>query len=183
MAVMCLDPTSTGRKHWTMRWEPALNAFEIAFDGRLAAVVAGARVIAAAGAPERQAFARDLGADVTLATGPGLVDALRDATDGRGVDLVVDAAGGDMVAQGVQCLRAGGQYVLYGAHGGERVELDLINLFRSYTSLVASRGWLLEDMRQVITATARGRITVPVQERDLSQAAAAHRDLGERRAS
>jgi hypothetical protein len=27
----------SGRKRWTMRWEPALNAFEIAFDGRLAA--------------------------------------------------------------------------------------------------------------------------------------------------
>ncbi|WP_197288445.1 IS256 family transposase [Nocardia sp. NRRL S-836] len=37
MAVMSLDPTGTGRARWTMRWKPALNAFEIAFDGRLAA--------------------------------------------------------------------------------------------------------------------------------------------------
>ena len=37
MAVMSLDPTGTGRKRWIMRWKPALNAFEIAFDGRLAA--------------------------------------------------------------------------------------------------------------------------------------------------
>ena len=37
MAVMALDPTGTGRKRWMMRWKPALNAFEIAFDGRLAA--------------------------------------------------------------------------------------------------------------------------------------------------
>jgi len=37
MAIMSLDPTGTGRKRWTMRWKPALNAFEIAFDGRLAA--------------------------------------------------------------------------------------------------------------------------------------------------
>jgi transposase-like protein len=37
MAIMSLDPTGTGRKQWTMRWKPALNAFEIAFDGRLAA--------------------------------------------------------------------------------------------------------------------------------------------------
>jgi transposase-like protein len=36
MAVMSLDPTGTGRKRWMMRWKPALNAFEIAFDGRLA---------------------------------------------------------------------------------------------------------------------------------------------------
>lgn len=37
MAVMSLDPTGSGRKRWMMRWKPALNAFEIAFDGRLAA--------------------------------------------------------------------------------------------------------------------------------------------------
>ncbi len=37
MAIMNLDPTGTGRKRWTMRWKPALNAFEIAFNGRLAA--------------------------------------------------------------------------------------------------------------------------------------------------
>jgi putative transposase len=31
------DPTGTGRRRWMMRWKPALNAFDIAFDGRLSA--------------------------------------------------------------------------------------------------------------------------------------------------
>ncbi|WUV72284.1 IS256 family transposase [Streptomyces sp. NBC_01477] len=35
MAVMSLDPTGQGRKRWTMRWKPALQAFDIVFDGRL----------------------------------------------------------------------------------------------------------------------------------------------------
>lgn len=35
MAVMSLDPTGQGRKRWTLRWKPALQAFDIAFDGRL----------------------------------------------------------------------------------------------------------------------------------------------------
>jgi hypothetical protein len=29
---MSLDPTGTGRRRWSMRWKPALNAFDIAFD-------------------------------------------------------------------------------------------------------------------------------------------------------
>jgi len=37
LAVMSLDPKGTGRKRWTMRWKAALNAFDIAFDGRLTA--------------------------------------------------------------------------------------------------------------------------------------------------
>ncbi|WP_443060538.1 IS256 family transposase [Streptomyces sp. NBC_00459] len=37
MAVMSLDPTGAGRKRWTMRWKGAMNAFDLAFDGRLTA--------------------------------------------------------------------------------------------------------------------------------------------------
>jgi putative transposase len=35
LAVMSLDPTGQGRRRWTMRWKPALNAFDITFEGRL----------------------------------------------------------------------------------------------------------------------------------------------------
>jgi transposase-like protein len=35
LAVMSLDPTGTGRKQRTSRWKRALQAFDIAFDGRL----------------------------------------------------------------------------------------------------------------------------------------------------
>ena len=35
LAVMSLDPKGTGRKRWIMRWKAALNAFDIAFEGRL----------------------------------------------------------------------------------------------------------------------------------------------------
>jgi putative transposase len=35
MALMSLDPTGTGRKRWTMRWKAPLNAFQVAFEGRL----------------------------------------------------------------------------------------------------------------------------------------------------
>ena len=37
LALMGLDPTGKGRGHWTMRWKAALNAFDLAFDGRLSA--------------------------------------------------------------------------------------------------------------------------------------------------
>jgi putative transposase len=37
MAVMSLDPTGAGQRRWSIRWKPALNAFDIAFDGRLSA--------------------------------------------------------------------------------------------------------------------------------------------------
>ncbi len=37
LAVMSLAPSGQGRRRWTIRWKPALNASEIAFEGRLSA--------------------------------------------------------------------------------------------------------------------------------------------------
>lgn len=35
LVVRSLDPTGKGRKRWVSRWKPALNAFTIAFEGRI----------------------------------------------------------------------------------------------------------------------------------------------------
>jgi len=35
LAIMSIDPTGRGRQRWTNRWKPALNAFTIAFPGRI----------------------------------------------------------------------------------------------------------------------------------------------------
>jgi transposase-like protein len=35
LAIMSLDPTGQGRRRWAIRWKPALNAFEMTFEGRL----------------------------------------------------------------------------------------------------------------------------------------------------
>ena len=37
LAIMSLDPTGKGQQRWSNRWKAALNAFEVAFDGRLSA--------------------------------------------------------------------------------------------------------------------------------------------------
>ena len=37
LTTLALDPTGKGRKRWTSRWKEAMNAFDIAFDGRLSA--------------------------------------------------------------------------------------------------------------------------------------------------
>ncbi len=35
LALMSLDPSGRGRQRWTNRWKPALNAFAVAFPGRI----------------------------------------------------------------------------------------------------------------------------------------------------
>jgi len=37
LAICSLDPTGRGKTRWTNRWKASLNAFDIAFDGRVTA--------------------------------------------------------------------------------------------------------------------------------------------------
>jgi len=39
MAIMSTDPTGKGRQRWMNRWKAPLNAFELAFPGRLTLVL------------------------------------------------------------------------------------------------------------------------------------------------
>ncbi len=65
---------------------------------------------------EKLAFARKNGLDVGInyATADFVLE-VRRATEGRGVDVVFDANGGDSYARSYQCLARGGRLVVYGA--------------------------------------------------------------------
>jgi NADPH2:quinone reductase len=90
------------------------------------AVAAGARVVATAGSPDKREFARSLGADVTVDySAPDWADEVRSATGGRGVDVVLESIGGDVVHQGIDLLAPGGRLVFYGSSAGEQAVPDV----------------------------------------------------------
>ena len=69
-----------------------------------------ARVIATAGGAEKAALCRELGADVALDyNAGGFVESVRQATAGRGVDVVVDPVGGKVTLDSLRCLGWGGR--------------------------------------------------------------------------
>jgi NADPH2:quinone reductase len=83
------------------------------------AAAAGARVLATAGGPEKVEVCRKLGADVAIDyTAGDFVAPVREATDGRGVDVVVDPVGGDVFDRSVRCLAWEGRLVVVGFTSG-----------------------------------------------------------------
>lgn len=86
----------------------------------------GARVFATAGGPEKARACEDLGADrgIDYRT-EDFVAVVRDATDGRGVDVVLDMVGGDYVARNVECLAVEGRHVSIAFLQGAKVTLNL----------------------------------------------------------
>lgn len=53
------------------------------------------------------------------------VSAIRDATDGAGVDVILDIVGGEYLPRNLECLRLDGRLVQIGLIGGARASIDL----------------------------------------------------------
>ncbi len=80
-----------------------------------AAKALGAKAIGTSGSPEKLERLRSLGLDVGLRTRAGdFHDAVMKATDGKGVDLVVDAVGGSVFAECVRCMAFEGRLAMVG---------------------------------------------------------------------
>jgi NADPH:quinone reductase-like Zn-dependent oxidoreductase len=124
------------------------------------AQLAGAHVIATAGGARKVSALKELGVDHALDHNE-LVEfaaAVRDLTDGRGVDLVYDAVGGPGFTSGLASLRRGGRLIVGGYMSGERVSLDLPAMTAEETSVIGSGGWTLRTTRRVLDLIAAHRL-------------------------
>lgn len=119
----------------------------------------GAHVIATASSDEKAALAHDLGArfvvDSTSAKWPSEV---RRLTDKRGVDLIVEHVGGDVLVKCFDCLARGGTIVTCGATAGREVTLNLWPMFVKQQRLVGSYGRNRADMRATLEWAAAGKL-------------------------
>jgi len=82
-------------------------------------LAAGARVIATAGGPEKTAVCLDLGAEVAIDyRAIDFVTAVKEATDGRGADVIYDSVGGDVFDRSTRCVAFEGRLLVVGFTGG-----------------------------------------------------------------
>lgn len=76
------------------------------------------RVIATASSPRKRALALELGADVAIDSNvEDLTAALKDANDGRGVDVVLEMTGGPVFDQSLRALAPLGRLAVFGMAG------------------------------------------------------------------
>jgi NADPH2:quinone reductase len=79
----------------------------------------GARVLATAGSDAKRQFARDQGADAVFDyTDPAWVEQVKDATSGRGADVIYDPVGGDVFDQSTKCIASEGRLLVIGFASG-----------------------------------------------------------------
>ncbi|MGW7593476.1 NADPH:quinone oxidoreductase family protein [Streptomyces rubiginosohelvolus] len=80
---------------------------------------AGAQVIGVVGGPDKAAVARELGCDLVIdRRSEDIVAAVKEATGGRGADVVYDPVGGDAYAKSAKCVAFEGRILVVGFASG-----------------------------------------------------------------
>jgi NADPH2:quinone reductase len=86
----------------------------------------GARVIACASSEKKLALAREHGADALINYGASdLRERIREATAGKGVDVVYDPVGGGYAEPALRTMAVGGRYLVVGFASGEIPKIAL----------------------------------------------------------
>ena len=150
----------------------------------------GARTIAVVSTPEREATAREAGADeVVLAD--GFLARVKELTGGRGVDVVLDPVGGDRFTDSLRSLATEGRLLVVGFTGGDIPTVKVNRLLLGNTGVVGvgwgaflagSPGHLQEQWAEVAGLLSEGRVRpVPGPVYDLADARTALEDMQARR--
>jgi len=98
---------------------------------------AGARVISTAGGDEKVEICRNLGAEIAVDyEEENFVDAVKEATEGRGADVIFDPVGGDVFDLSRRCVAFEGRIVIVGFTGGRIAEAPTNHLLVKNYSVV-----------------------------------------------
>lgn len=99
----------------------------------------GHRVFATAGSAEKCKQCEALGAERAINyRSEDFVEAIKQATGGRGVDVILDMVGGDYVPRELACLADDGRLSLIAFLGGSRTTLDMNDILRRRLTITGS---------------------------------------------
>ena len=147
----------------------------------------GATVAVTAGTAEKLAACEALGASVLVNyRDQDFVEVVREATGGRGADVVLDNMGAKYLGRNVDVLATSGRLVVIGLQGGTKAELDLGTLLGKRAAVLATtlrarpaaeKASIVASVREhVWPLLVDGVVTPVIHERiPLADAAAAHR--------
>ena len=123
------------------------------------AKMVGCRVFATASSDEKLRRAKDLGADVVIDYSKEEFDKkIRDLTNKRGVDVVVDYVGADTWVRSLRSVRRGGRVLTCGATTGFAPQTDLRHIFFRQLQIIGSTMGSHREFLDVMKCIFGGRL-------------------------
>lgn len=151
------------------------------------ATALGAKVFATAGSPEKARMCEKLGAARGIDyRSEDFVEVIKQATDGRGVDVILDMVAGSYVQRNIEAAAVEGRIVVIAVQGGAKAEIKVNNLMMKRLTLtgstlrprtVAQKGAIAEAVRQNVWPLLASRRVKPIIHATfpLAEASEAHR--------
>jgi putative PIG3 family NAD(P)H quinone oxidoreductase len=148
---------------------------------------AGAIVAVTAGSAEKLAACRKLGADITINyREEDFVESLREATGGRGADVILDIIGAAYLDKNIDALAPDGRIANIGLQQGRKAELDMGKLMTKRGSVTSTtlrarpakqKASIVAAVRDHVWPLVEAGTVRPVIDREIlmPQAAEAHR--------
>jgi 2-desacetyl-2-hydroxyethyl bacteriochlorophyllide A dehydrogenase len=119
----------------------------------------GATVIGVTRSDDKRALAATLGADVTIPGGEGAVERVREVTDGRGADVIIETTGVvPSLAAAIHMARSGGRLLLFGIITATEGALPFYDLYFKELALINARVAKSEDYPAEIGLVQRGQV-------------------------
>ena len=149
---------------------------------QIARLLGARRILVTAGSAEKLTLARTLGATHGILYNQGdFVRAVREATQGEGVDVVFDHVGGETFERSLKLLKRGGRIVLCGSTSGPEAKINLRALFFKQLSILGSTMGSLAELHSLLRYFDSGALR-PVVDRTfpLAEAPAAQEFLARR---
>jgi len=119
------------------------------------AKAAGARVIATAGGPEKVGVCQQLGAEIAVDyREENFVEVVKEATEGRGADVIFDPVGGDVFDGSRRCVAFEGRILIIGFAGGRIADAPTNHvLVKNYSVVGMHWGLYTRVMPDLISST------------------------------
>ncbi len=126
---------------------------------QLLRTIGAAPILVSEASADRRALALRAGADVAVPP-EEIRAAVRESTDGRGADIVIESVGlPRLYAEALTLLRKGGHLAAFGLTGaGETLPLDILTTILQENSVKGSVAGMGEDMHDALTLLVHGRI-------------------------
>lgn len=157
---------------------------------QLAKLFGAGTVIATASTDEKLQLAKEMGADVLVNyTNEGWENEVLEATGGKGVNVALEMAGGEIFNKTLKCLATFGRLVIYGVASGEQSRFYPSSLMGRNQSVIGfflpqimRKPELLQpSMKELLSYTAQGKLKLTIGEvHPLKDAAKVHERMQSR---
>jgi NADPH:quinone reductase len=158
------------------------------FAVQLAKLMGAGTVIGTASTSSKLEFVRRLGADIAINyTDENWITQVNEATNGQGINIILEMVGGQIGKQSLQCLAPFGRIVIFGAASGQMTQFTGQHLIPKNLSVI---GYLIQlqpierftqEAKELIQYIFNGKLQINLQTFPLANAVTAHQAIAERK--